>query len=287
MNQLLVLINDINNSEPYIRYAAGFAHDLNLSVHFLYVFNPLDYPLGIPGTTGSEVQFTQENVEREKEKSSKLLEDMLKKLDSDISVLKSVQYFVEIGLTSDIVDQYTKDKKVKMVMLEANDGGSNFSFSELNMDIIRKVECPVFVVPDNVKYHSFSHIVYATDYKEEDIDTLKKLAKIAGRYHARINSLHISDHAGFTEKIKSEGFDHMVSAKVGYDRINMSNLPENHHESMIDVLQKYAAGIKADMIVVLRENRNFLERIFKKSEIRRLISKSNIPVMVYHAGREE
>jgi nucleotide-binding universal stress UspA family protein len=54
------------------------------------------------------------------------------------------------------------------------------------------------------------------------------------------------------------------------------------NQDITEILNKEAAEINADLIVVLQENKNFLERIFEGSFTKELINQTQIPVLVFH-----
>ena len=91
-----------------------------------------------------------------------------------------------------------------MVILEGQQDDSFWMQSSTNMDIIKMVECPVWIIPKGAIYQPFSEIVYATDYKAEDIINLKKLISLFPHLMPNITALHITDSVDFEERVKKE-----------------------------------------------------------------------------------
>jgi nucleotide-binding universal stress UspA family protein len=59
-------------------------------------------------------------------------------------------------------------------------------------------------------------------------------------------------------------------------------LNESSNNDTAELLNDYALLIKADLIVVLKENKSFFERIFKSDPAKKIIKKSMLPVLVFH-----
>jgi len=282
MKTLLAIINEPKESKDFIRYVAGMGVDLKANVHLLYTQNPTNYPLGTRGTTGIAVAQVQQNLEAladtAKEILAKHIEDVKSKMQEDVFI----DYSTELGVTSLLVKQLVSDNKADMVVLEGQKNESFWTQTSGNMEIIGSVDCPVWIIPNTLVYEPFTEIVYATDYKEEDVTGLKKLIEVTKHFSPAINALHITDSVDFEEKVKKEGFLEMLQKKVAYDHLSVKILNESGNNDTAELLNDYVLRIKADLIVVLKENKTFFERIFKSDPAKKIIKKSMLPVLVFH-----
>jgi nucleotide-binding universal stress UspA family protein len=149
-------------------------------------------------------------------------------------------------------------------------------------EIVRDLGCPVWVIPEDTAYKSYNDVIYATDYHEEDIQTIKKLIEITTPLTPKIEALHITDNVDFENRIKQKGFQDMLKERIGYRNVEAKALVENVGEEMVEMLNQYAVSHGADLMVVLRENRPFLERLFKPSSSDKIIEDAKLPVLVFH-----
>jgi nucleotide-binding universal stress UspA family protein len=138
------------------------------------------------------------------------------------------------------------------------------------------------VIPENSDYNPIHSVIYATDYNEEDIPTLEKLIRLTYFESPKITALHITDNVDFDLRIKNAGFQKMLESKLGYENIEVKALVENQGDDMVSLINDYAARISADLIVVLKENRRFLERLFRPSSSEKIIEEASRPVLVFH-----
>ena len=76
----------------------------------------------------------------------------------------------------------------------------------------------------------------------------------------------------------------MLETKTEYTNISVKALVERSGDDMVKLINSYAAMKNADLIVVLKKNRNFLDRIFNPSSSEKIIQKAEKPVLVYHAN---
>lgn len=150
------------------------------------------------------------------------------------------------------------------------------------MDVVSKVSCPVFIIPPDAKYQPLEKIIYATDYNKEDITTLKSISKLLKSFEPEILALHISNDNEFKEILKSEGFAGMLNKNTGNNKVSVKIIADEDGKDAVESLVNEAEKAKANLIVVLKENRNFFERLFKSSFTSELVEKAQMPIMVFH-----
>jgi nucleotide-binding universal stress UspA family protein len=279
MKTLLAVVNEPEDSREYVAYALNLAKGLQLNLHLLYIQNPANNPFGEPGLTGIASIQIEATLEDLAVKAKKTLTSYVEEyFPGEVSTRISS----ETGILQPLIEELVADGKTDMVLLENVDQVIFWTQNSTTMGIIRNIKCPVWVVPRKNVYHPFRNILYATEYHEEDVTTLKKLIELTRQFSPDITALHVTDSDDFEFRIKETGFQEMVRKKTSYERVSIKSLVEKSGDDMGQLINDYAALIHADLIVVLKENRNFLERLFKSSVTREIIEKAGIPVLVYH-----
>ncbi len=287
MKTILVNIDDPNESKDYITYCVRVAQDLGMAVRLLSVFDPNNYPLGMPGTTGDNVQWINENIMRVTDETKRHIDNMIQTLKDEISDMPMIDYSVETGFITDIIEDISKEKYIEMIMLQENEARKDKMIGGADIDIIRHTECPVWIIPEKAEYHPYKSVIYATDYNENDIQTLKKLVQLIKPYSPAITALHITESLDFVEKIKNTGFKDMLTEKISYKNVDVKAITEKTGKNIVESIDDFANGNHADLIVLLKENRHFLERIFKVSSAKKLIRHSLRPVLIFHEKSNE
>lgn len=282
MKTLLAIINEPKESRDFIQYVAGMAADLKTNIHLLFVQNPINYAVGTTGATGPAINKVRQSLENMADTAKELLTEHIKDVKSKLSEDVVIDFSTQLGVTSILAQELVSDNKADMVVLEGQKKESTWIQTSSNMEIIKSADCPVFIVPNALVYKPFSKIIYATDYKEEDIVGLKKLITLTQHYSPVINVLHITNSVDFEEKVKKAGFLKILQKRTSYDHLLVKVLHENDSNDTAELLNDYASLIKADLIVVLKENKSFFERIFNSDPAGKIIKKSLFPVLVFH-----
>jgi nucleotide-binding universal stress UspA family protein len=242
--------------------------------------------MATPHLSGETVEQLQHNL---KEKA-KLARDSLTSQVNEVIQKSAVPVVVEvtsiIGNEIALINQKVKEGKAQMVML-ASEGSGNSGFKRSFVDeVTRSVNCPVWIIPENARYQSIESIIYTTDYQEEDISTLKKVIDLTHFISPEITALHITSNPDFELRIKNAGFQKVVQNKTGYDDLTVKALVEKNGGSIPDMLGEFAAKDKSNLIVVLKDNKQFFERIFNPSTSKKIVHDTGYPVLVYHFPEE-
>jgi nucleotide-binding universal stress UspA family protein len=285
MKDLLVHVSSPARSQLFMTYAAYLARDLGLSVKYLYVHTPGGSPLGMPAALNATTAVARKEVDEGVEKAKYHLELQIGKLNASDPDLPLLDYRIEVGSTPKVIQAYCSGKMIDTVMLSGAKERSFFSDDDSSIDIIRKLTCPVWIIPEGITYRSFSEILYATDYNQEDIPNLKVLAKFASRFPASITAVHISEQDGFTEKVKVAGFADRIKKETGYDMISHKVLPERTGEPLVEEIHNFALLIDADLVVLLRENRGFIDRLMHGSRSEKIARLTQLPVLIFNEER--
>ena len=280
MKTLLAIINEPEKAKGFIGYVAHLAQDLLANVHLMYVQEPYDYSLGQPPASAainSVMAIQKSNAENANKKFAMHIKEVHDTISGDISI----SYSVEIASLISIVEEYCTENKADMVILEDHEKSGFWFQNTSENDIINHVNCPVWVIPPGADYKPLKEIIYATDYKKEDIPTLKNLIGLTSRFSPAITALHITDSVDFEEKVKKAGFREMLQTETEYKNITVKSLVEKSNENSAQLINEYALNTNADVIVVLKENRNFIERILNPSSTKKILKEARLPVLVY------
>jgi nucleotide-binding universal stress UspA family protein len=267
-------------------YAAYIARDMDLTVRYLYIFPPAVISLGMPGSLDAAADVSQRDFDREVEKARHHFKLQINNIYTSDPDLPLLEFDIKTGYPTEVIGEYCRSRCVHTIMLSSSKEGSVFQADSPNVEIIRAVRCPVWIVPEGITYKPFSEILYATDYHKEDVPNMKQLAGFASRFPASITAVHVAGDAGFSEKVRGEGFINMVKKETGYELISIKVLPETKGEPLVDELHNFALMIDADLIVFLRENRRFADRLIHGSRSEKIARETQLPVLIYNEERK-
>lgn len=282
MKTLLAIVNEPKESKGFLLYVAGMAINLSAQVKILTVHTPVNYPMGVIDNSGLGTLEMKRNQENIVDESKKILTKYAEAITEKMSNNMFVEVISYIGFAADKADQLVSDKEADMLVLEGQEDDGFWLQTSSNMDIIEKVNCPVWIIPKGAIFKPFTNIIYATDYNEEDITSLKKLIKTFPHYSPNITALHITDSTDFEERVKKEGFIETLQKQTAYKQLSFKVAYKSKEDDLTELLNDFALKNEADLLILLKENKSFFKRIFNTSQTKELLKITVLPVLIYH-----
>ncbi len=280
METILAIIKEPGKAEDFIVYSASLAHDLKYKLHLAFIQEPSEFTLGQPPPSPAYASFIKAQKVRA-ENALKQFEMQVKRLPDTIKDAISVDYSAEYADTVIFINEFVSNDKAHMVIMEEDEEKTFWSGSSTEMHVLNNADCPVWVIPNKSKYTPFKEIIYANDFQEEDLLTLQKLVDLTHALSPSITALHITDNTGFDERVKEAGFDEIVRSKIDYRRISVISLKEDKDEPAAQLINSYAHRVNADLLVLLKENRSFIEKLFTSDPTLKIIREISLPVLVF------
>ncbi|MDP2688122.1 MAG: universal stress protein [Aequorivita sp.] len=153
-----------------------------------------------------------------------------------------------------------------------NEIGSNTS------EVITKVQCPVFVIPENAVFNKMKNIAFLTDYN--CIYRNKVISKLADSLllqHAALRVLHIRSHNALltASQTDNKGFLHYFFKETRHSFHFLEN------KNIETGIQDFVETWEIDMIAIIAKNLNFIQRLLFKPIIDSTYQ-SEIPFLVLH-----
>ena len=284
MKKIIIPTNFTEESKNTIFYGLELAAEQNLSVEIIHVIDinivaPEVGPMG--GTMVNAAQINLGELEETaRENFDKLSEEI--KTHCQAESFQNFSIRVERGDPGEFIIALSKEQDTEAILLTGKTQNDNFLgfLGKRNNRIIEEAECPVWVIPGRVNFTAYRKVLYATDYKEKDIETIKKVMDLINKYLAQIILLHITEDAiNMDAEVKEAGFEKIVKEKTGYNHIRMVTLSG---KEIPETVNEFACKAGVDLIIMLKEDRSFFEKIFTSSETNQLIDMTDIPLLIYH-----
>jgi nucleotide-binding universal stress UspA family protein len=280
MKTLLAVTNMPNDSGRFINYIARMANDLDLNLHLITIINPASYSVN-PGITGEVIHSVKGSLEDDKKDAQDALKKKINEIHREVSLNILIDFSVEIGITDEIINRFITKNNVELVALEDHYKGGIWTQEISSSHLALNINCPALIIPSGASYKGFMKVVYATNYQEADIKTLLELIILTKKFSPEIIALHVTESLDFKEKAISSGFRDMVVKETGYENITIHTLLENEESHLGEMVNKFALSQNANLIVLLKENLSFLQRVFKSSVTKKILEEAELPVLVY------
>jgi len=282
MEKIIINIDFFDHADYLIDYGLEMARELSGNIQLIHVVESREIGMeASPNGHMTDAGIEQTLLTSNKENADKWMQEKVRKIEEQIKGNISIEGKVIIGIKPDVLLSESSNKETELILTEEeHESGliAKIAGSDTKM-IIDEAKCPVLFIPRNYAFKGIKQIIYATDYEKADIDTLQKTINLFKVFDPSITAVHQTKNIDFQMKIKQRGFLDIVRQKLDFDQINFITVDgQKDVQEIID----YAQKIDCDMIIVLKQNRDFLEKLFHSSSSHKIVAKSNIPVLVYH-----
>jgi nucleotide-binding universal stress UspA family protein len=270
MNTILYTTDFSENSENALKYACELSQKTGATLVALHVH---DIPSIMASDEPTFPDIQRDVMEKNKEKLQRYCKTLSgnKKIRFEAKENKSsVKGIISMidEINADLVVMGTKGKsKVHELVM-----GST------SMGVIKKAGCPVLTVPAEGKFGGFSHLVYATEFEESDIQIINWLSEIAGIFDAEITVIHVSSkHDG--EEIM-ENYKNRILENISYPKLKFKLLLS---DDIYAGLNKYLIENKIELIAMMEhEDRSIFEKWFHRDMVKQMEFHVTIPLLTFN-----
>ncbi len=280
MKNILCPIDFSASSLNALEFAAKLALQLGMRLSLLYVFTEKEF-LSILKKDDSLQQF---------EHANKLAEEKLKEVTQNLKLEfgenLNCKYHIEIGVVSKTIVEHIQNGDFELIVmgnkginnLEENTIGSNTHY------VLEKSTVPLLCIPLQAFYHEFKQIVYASDYHEQDKMALQQILTLFVKQSPLIRIVHISVVDSEEEQERFRQYTEELKSFIDYPSLQLIHKASN--EKIPNVLDEYMHECQGNLLVLLKQKRNILEKLFHQSVTKKMSCFADFPVLIINGQNE-
>ncbi len=274
MKKILVPTDFSSDAANAVKFAYLFAKENNCKFSLLNVYNFAVYDPNMPPEILSDV------IKQSSENSTEGLDLLIKDFEKTYPDFKNylVDKIVAEGNTIEAIEKTASDGKYDLIMMgtKGASGIEEVLIGSNAYSVLSKSKIPVLVVPENSQYNGLGNILYAVDLTCSEVSAVNELQGLVDLNKKDLTFLHLSgeleedltnDEKICFDEIKDKLKD--VSYKFEFAKcVNIS-----------DCLEKMIHTLKADLLIVSKKKRDFLENLFHASVSKKLACHTDIPLL--------
>lgn len=279
MKTILVPLDFSDNSKNAMDYAILLANKINMKLVLLHAFHP---------------SMVEALVDAHKIAVNKEITGTPKQLVNELKIWKEAvnnteknvpceTVFAEGELADVIIDLMNEQRIDLIVMGTKGASGLKEVFVGSNTSwVIEKINVRVIAVPAGYEFNDIKHIVFATDYHDSDIDSIKFLVKLSKRFNAKLDVVHIADgnmKPRFEDNLL-EHFTKQVKDQVTFDAMNFHLLDGSNVNK---TLNEFITKQRVDLFAISTEERFLVGPLFNRGLTKKFAHHLQIPLLAFHA----
>lgn len=260
-----------------VRYGLDMARAMNTS---LVLVNVYQLPISF-----SEVPLVTISIDEIK----KISQEKLKELKGELERIDGKTKIYTENRLGDVAEEIGKIKEelhpLAIVMgTRGVSGVGRFFLGSNTMDVISKVDVPVFVIPPGVRFTAFKKIALATDLNNVIENTpVAPIREWVNFFNADLHVVNVDyERRHFTSYTPEESLhlDTLLSdMRPVYDFVENKDTDEG----ILDYVEKK----NMDLLIMIPKKQGVLEKILEKSTTRELIHQAQLPLMCLHPLKQK
>jgi nucleotide-binding universal stress UspA family protein len=261
------------------RYAVQFAIGIGAHLTVLHVYEaPLSSAMAVFDPEKTEEDPGSSELKNIRERMGQLIRSMGALTDG-----LDFECVVREGDTATQIREEAKESGTDLIITGTHDSGK---FRELFLgshtwEVMKKTEIPVLAIPQDAHYEPIRHLVFATEYRAEELPVIQSLVELAKRMDASFTVVHMSNYSLSkpVEAMLFEQFRHELRAMVSYEKMKISLI---HHEDLVEGLNNFCMAREADWLAVCSGKSKLSDVLFNPGPrlSRRLSFHTRMPLLV-------
>ena len=146
--------------------------------------------------------------------------------------------------------------------------------------LLKQSPVPLLAIPENADYRDFNKVIYASDLKYFDLNSIERLIEFVRPYEPEIKVIHICTDNKYKDHEKMEWFKDLIKDNVSYNKISFELLLS---ENIFAKLNRYTKKNEFDLMVMLEKERfRMIEKLFHEDLVWKMEFNTSIPLLSYN-----
>lgn len=275
MKTILFPTDFSKNAAHAARYAGMVAKLFDANIVLLHVYH---IPMVPAYNTSFEVKDTIVQNENDiKEELQTFATELMK--NSNLANERIIQK-IEYGFASEKTVEIADSMNVDLIVMGTK-GASDMLDKWLGthaQDVIKNAKCPVLTIPNDVPIDYPQRILYAADFKDDEIHAVQKVLDFAKFLGATCKVMHV--HEGFEPNI-----GHIVEETIKDLENKFKDedvtVQQFHRDDTIEGIETYIKTYAPDVLAMAIHEKSFLDNIFSTSVTQHFIQAAKIPMLTF------
>lgn len=275
MNKILYATDFSENSLKALPYALKIAQKHKSELIMLHVF---DFPSGLDYIDLNDVlEMRKQSVEQSELKMEVLLEEYEGGKEVKVNYIADQS----ISVLDSILNTIEKHKPKLLVV--GTKGGSKLKellVGSTTKKLVEKSPIPVLAIPENAGKPKFKKVMYATDFRDVDIDAIQHMLVLLRPFNSKVTLVHVTTREEHETADKMNLLKDVMSEFVKSGGIKSYLLLSNN---IYYKLNSYIKENDFDLLVMLEKKpTGIIDKIFHQDLVKKMEFRSSLPLLSFN-----
>lgn len=265
-----------NNSRELFKDVIRFADHLEATVQILHVVSPEYEAMDLPVLSS---QATRDKVAVAREVIQTFIDATIDQLAEELEHPANINIDIELGAPTNAILTITDRDEIDMVIMGTEGVYSQWEkwFGSVTSEVVARCKAHVIVVPVSADLHEVDRLAFATDLQESDPYKIWEVLQHLNGIARSLQVVHVSESDDPDKPMSLNDLKKFISDQPIQLPIEFYEL---HGADLTEVLNDFAEEQSLDLLVMPSPHRNLFQRLFHKSETRKMALYTRTPVWV-------
>lgn len=271
--RILVPLELNETGEDLLNYAGKLAHALGVELYLFHACKTADMTFTQQSNCIQKLRSFAERVFSREFKTSK--------------VTVPFDCVVRPGQIRDSIQVVVQDYQIDLMLMDAGaraNNGLTGEAAELAATIMDLVPCPVMVLPDKVRYKKLKHLVFATDFTDQDQRVLFRIADLAQQLKAKLTLVQVYGEDESSQWCIYQTAMVEIEKQLKGRKVAFRLLEE---EDVLEGISEFSEEESADMLILATQDNYLLERLFSTNYMKTMAFHTRIPLLTYRQFKKK
>ncbi len=192
-----------------------------------------------------------------------------------------VSQIVEYGFANEKIIETADTIQADMIVMGTK-GANNLLDKWLgthSQAVMKKANCPVWIIPKKATINFPKNILYAADFKEDEVVATQKVLGFCSPLGAKCKVVHVHDYFEINvDSSVQEMVKYLDDEFENVDDVSFINL---NRANIIEGLKTYIKTHKPDVLAMAISEKSFFERLFDQSITKHFVQGSHLPMLIF------
>jgi nucleotide-binding universal stress UspA family protein len=277
LRHILVPVDFSECAENAIRFAVAIAIRTGAE---LKLFHSVQVPLQTAEMTAYPISEMESEA---KQKLHQIANEITQWLEKEKFRKLRVNYHVAVGFAAEEIAFSADRNNSDLIVMGTHGTGAleGLILGSNTTAVIRRVACPVMVVPEDAEFQGMDRIVYATDMQEINEKAIHMLTAFAGHFNSEIHVVHVLTSNDQLKPEQANSFKERFSQVARYPNISY-HIVAAEDNSVSTVIEEYMQSNDIEVVAMITHHRTFFDKLFHPSITKRMAVHARKPLLAFH-----
>ncbi|MHC2992426.1 universal stress protein [Pontibacter sp. HJ8] len=194
---------------------------------------------------------------------------------------------VRPGSIRDSIQTVVQDYNIDLVLMEAAttpSQGITGAAADHAAAIMSLVPCPVLVVPATARYKKLKHLVFATDFTDQEPQVLMKIADFAQQLKAKLTLVQVYSAEERSQLCSYKAALLELEKTLSGRKVEFKLLEE---EDVLEGISEFAELASADLLILATQDNYLMERLSSSNYTKTMAYHTRIPLLTYRQQKKK